>query len=70
MAEVLDAWFLVAFRFTCGVAGLGIVVGGAAYCLFWALERLLCVAAIMEAVKEARQQGRGPILKAWQWWRG
>lgn len=30
-----------------------------------AIERVLCVATLIEAAKEARRQGRAPILRLW-----
>jgi hypothetical protein len=65
MTDTLDAWIFFAYRVTCGLAGLALAMLVVAVLTLWALERTLCVAALVEAANEARKQGRAPILKAW-----
>jgi hypothetical protein len=65
MSDTIDAWMFFAFRVTCGFAGLALALIVVAALALWAIERTLCVAAIVEAANEARKQGRAPILKAW-----
>lgn len=65
MTDTFDVWMFFAFRLTCGLAGLALALLVVAVLALCALERTLCVAAIVEAANEARKQGRAPILKAW-----
>ena len=65
MAQAIDAWMLVGFRLLSGAAGLALMVWLVAALAMRATERVLAVAACVEAAREARRQGRAPILRAW-----
>lgn len=65
MAETLDTWMFVAFRLAGGIAAVSIAFYIALALVMLALERVLCIAAMVEAVREAQRQGRAPITQAW-----
>lgn len=59
------AFFFYLFLFLATASLAAVSVAITAWLLKLALERVLCVAALVEAAIEAREQGRAPLLRAW-----
>lgn len=62
-------WYgYIVFAGLCFAAGVLLAVALLFHLVKLAGDRVLCVATLMEALIEARRQGRAPILRAWKWW--
>lgn len=60
-------WLFMVFSVCCTGIGVCSLLWLLAVIAYQLLRRLVLVAVLVEAAREARRQGRAPCLKAFQW---
>lgn len=63
-------WSYVAFVCLCTIGGMALLIAGVFSAVDLAISKVVNVVLIVLAIREARQQGRAPILKSWTRWSG